>query len=112
MIDRFFRYPSPPGGEIFMRLGPIDGILGPAVGVEAARERGQIPLLAGRWDTRTKVQATYQDDMNLIHGGNAARILRLDVPYTRLFKPPSERVGRRGSDRDGHRHPTHAERPA
>ena len=57
MIDRFFRYPSPPPGEIFMLLGPIDGMLGPAVGVEAARERGQIPLLAGLWDTRTKVEA-------------------------------------------------------
>jgi len=57
MIDRFFRYPSPPAGEIFMLLGPIDGMLGPAVGVEAARERGQVPLLAGLWDTRTKVQA-------------------------------------------------------
>jgi len=32
-------------------------MLGPAVGVEAARERGQVPLLAGLWDTRTKVQA-------------------------------------------------------
>ena len=40
-----------------MLLGPIDGMLGPAVGVEAARERGQVPLLAGLWDTRTKVQA-------------------------------------------------------
>ncbi len=57
MIDRFYRHPAPPAGEIFMLLGPIDGLLGPAVGVEAARERGQIPLLAGLWDTRTKVQA-------------------------------------------------------
>jgi hypothetical protein len=36
-----------------------------------------------------------QDDMNLILGGNAARVLHLDVPHTRLFKPPSEQVGRR-----------------
>ncbi|HEY1521342.1 MAG TPA: hypothetical protein VGF91_33275 [Solirubrobacteraceae bacterium] len=57
MIDRFYRHPAPPPGEIFMLLGPIDGLLGPAVGVEAARQRGQIPLLAGLWDTRTKVQA-------------------------------------------------------
>ncbi len=57
MIDRFYRHPAPPAGEIFMLLGPIDGLLGPAVGVEAARERGQIPLLAGLWDTRIKVEA-------------------------------------------------------
>ena len=35
-----------------------------------------------------------QDDMNLILGGNAARIFGLDVPHTRLFKPPSDQVGR------------------
>lgn len=57
MIDRFHRHPPPPPGEIFMLLGPIDGLLGPAVGVEAARERGAIPVLAGLWDTHTKVQA-------------------------------------------------------
>lgn len=57
MIDRFYRYPAPPPGEMFMLLGPIDGLLGPAVGVEAMRERGAIPILAGVWDTRTKVQA-------------------------------------------------------
>jgi phenylacetate-CoA ligase len=49
--------PTPPPGEIFMLLGPIDGLLGPSVGVEAARQRGAIPVLAGMWDTRTKVQA-------------------------------------------------------
>jgi phenylacetate-coenzyme A ligase PaaK-like adenylate-forming protein len=57
MIDRFYRHPGPPPGEMFMLLGPIDGLLGPAVGVEAMRERGAIPVLAGMWDTRTKVQA-------------------------------------------------------
>ena len=50
-----------------------------------------------------------QDDTNLILGGNAARIFHLDVPYTRLFKPPSERVGRRHSGSDGHPHPAHAD---
>lgn len=57
MIDRFYRAPPPPAGEIFMLLGPIDGMLGPAVAVESVRERGVIPVLAGLWDTRTKVQA-------------------------------------------------------
>jgi hypothetical protein len=36
-----------------------------------------------------------QDDLNLILGGNAARIFDLDVPHTRMFKPPSDQVGRR-----------------
>jgi phenylacetate-CoA ligase len=56
MLDRFKRMPPPPPGEIFMLLGPVDGLLGPAVGVEAWRMRGSIPVLAGLWDTRTKVR--------------------------------------------------------
>ena len=35
-----------------------------------------------------------QDDLNLVVGGNAARVFGLDVPHTRLFKPPSDKVGR------------------
>jgi phenylacetate-CoA ligase len=57
MIALLHRNPAPPPGEIFMLLGPIDGLLGPSVGVEAARLRGSIPVLAGMWDTRTKVRA-------------------------------------------------------
>jgi phenylacetate-CoA ligase len=57
MIALLHRGPAPPASEIFMLLGPIDGLLGPSVGVEAARRRGSIPVLAGMWDTRTKVQA-------------------------------------------------------
>jgi phenylacetate-CoA ligase len=57
MLGLLHRNPAPPPGEIFMLLGPIDGLLGPTVGVEAARTRGSIPVLAGMWDTRTKVQA-------------------------------------------------------
>jgi len=40
-----------------MQLGPIDGMLGPSVGSEASRRQGAILLLAGLWDTRTKVRA-------------------------------------------------------
>jgi phenylacetate-CoA ligase len=57
MLERFERHPPPPPGEIFMLLGPTDGLFGPTVGVEAARRRGSIPVLAGMWDTRTKVRA-------------------------------------------------------
>ena len=56
MLDRFKRMPPPPPGEIFMLLGPVDGLLGPTVGVEAWRMRGSVPVLAGLWDTRTKVR--------------------------------------------------------
>jgi phenylacetate-CoA ligase len=76
MIDRFYRNPAPPQGEIFMLLGPIDGVLGATVGVEAARERGQIPVLAGMWDTRTKVEAIAELRPGVIAGA-ASYILHL-----------------------------------
>jgi phenylacetate-CoA ligase len=68
MIDRFYRNPPPPAGEMFMLLGPIDGVLGATVGVEAARERGQIPVLAGMWDTRTKIEAIVELRPGVIAG--------------------------------------------
>jgi phenylacetate-CoA ligase len=49
MVGMLHRGPAPPPGEIFMLLGPVDGLLGPTVGVEAARARGSIPVLAGMW---------------------------------------------------------------
>ena len=56
MLGRFRRMPQPPPGEVFMLLGPVDGLLGPTVGIEAWRMLGSIPVLAGLWDTRTKVR--------------------------------------------------------
>jgi phenylacetate-CoA ligase len=56
MLDRFKRHPGPEPGDIYMLLGPVDGMLGPSIGVEANRRMGAIPVLAGIWDTRTKVR--------------------------------------------------------
>jgi phenylacetate-CoA ligase len=56
MMDRFRRHPGPEPGDVYMLLGPIDGLLGPSVAVEANRLMGAIPVLAGLWDTRTKVR--------------------------------------------------------
>jgi phenylacetate-CoA ligase len=68
MLGLLRRTPAPPPGEIFMLLGPVDGLLGPTVGVEAARARGSIPVLAGMWDTRTKVQAIAELRPGIIAG--------------------------------------------
>ena len=56
MLDRFKRHPGPEPGDIYMLLGPVDALLGPSVGVEANRRGGGVPVLAGLWDTRTKVR--------------------------------------------------------
>jgi phenylacetate-CoA ligase len=76
MLDRFKRQPAPPPGQIFMLLGPIDGMLGPTVGVENARRRGSIPVLAGLWDTRTKVRAI-QELRPAVIAGAASYIVHL-----------------------------------
>ena len=40
------------------------------------------------------IQVFSRERPALTLGGNAARIFKLDVPHTRLFKPPSDQVGR------------------
>jgi len=57
MLGRFRRHPFAEPGDIAMMLGPIDGLVGPSVAVEAWRRAGAIPVLAGLWDTRTKARA-------------------------------------------------------
>ena len=56
MLERFERHPGPEPGDIYMLLGPVDGLLGPTIAVEAFRRMGAVPVLAGLWDTRTKVR--------------------------------------------------------
>ncbi len=86
MIDRFYRAPAPPPGEMFMLLGPVDGVLGATVGVEAARERGSIPILAGLWDTRTKVEAIAELRPGVIAGADdqeVRNVISVDVAEDR-----------------------------
>jgi phenylacetate-CoA ligase len=52
----FQRAPQPEPGERSMTLAPIDGLAGPTGSVEAFRRAGGVPILAGTWDTRTKVR--------------------------------------------------------
>ena len=87
MLGLLHRNPAPPPGEIFMLLGPIDGLLGPTVGVEAARTRGSIPVLAGMWDTRTKVQAIAEMRPGVIAGA-ASYIVHLSEVQARVVPRP------------------------
>lgn len=48
--------------------------------------RHQVDMWGWSLKQLLKVQCT-QDDLNLILGGNAARIYKLEVPHTRLFRP-------------------------
>jgi phenylacetate-CoA ligase len=52
----FKRGGRPEPGELVMTLAPIDGLAGPTASVEALRRAGGVPILAGTWDTRTKVR--------------------------------------------------------
>ena len=73
-----------------MLLGPADGLLGPLVGVEAARQRGSIPVLAGMWDTRTKVQAIAELRPGIIAGA-ASHIVHLSEAAAEMGIDLSER---------------------
>jgi phenylacetate-CoA ligase len=55
VLDRFQRSsPAEPGDRI-MILGPTDGLLGPTAGAEGLARRGAMVILAGRYDTRGKI---------------------------------------------------------
>ncbi len=57
VLGRFARRPIVEPGDRLLVLGASDGLMGPTATVEAARACGALPILAGLWDTKTKVRA-------------------------------------------------------
>ena len=56
VLDRFQRRPHVGPGDISISLAPIDGLMGPTAGVEHTARAGAMAVLAGMYDTRTKVR--------------------------------------------------------
>ncbi len=56
VLDRFQRNPHVGPGDISITLGPIDGLMGPTAGAEHTSRAGAMAVLAGMYDTRTKVR--------------------------------------------------------
>ncbi len=55
-LDKFARNPPCGPGDIAVVLGPIDGLMGPTVSAESMARCGAMVVLAGLYDSKTKVQ--------------------------------------------------------
>jgi phenylacetate-CoA ligase len=56
-IERFLRQPTQlRPGDVVVILGPVDGLMGPTAGMEAAMAQGALVVCAGLYDSRTKLQ--------------------------------------------------------
>ena len=54
-VGRLARGRGDSRGKLSMSLGPIDGLTGPTMAVEATIRTGGVPVLAGLWNTEAKV---------------------------------------------------------
>lgn len=81
VLDRFARKPLAARGERVMVLGPVDGLLGPTASVEAARRAGALPILAGLWDSRTKVRMIAELRPTVVSGAASYLLHLSDVAH-------------------------------
>jgi ABC-type Fe3+/spermidine/putrescine transport system ATPase subunit/phenylacetate-coenzyme A ligase PaaK-like adenylate-forming protein len=76
VLDRFERRARVEPGDVSVVLGPIDGLLGPMAGAEAAARAGALVVLAGLADSRGKV-ALVRDLRPTTVTGSASYLLHL-----------------------------------
>jgi phenylacetate-CoA ligase len=56
VLDRLQRNSPAAAGDVAVMLGPIDGLLGPTASAESAARAGALVVLAGLYDSRSKVR--------------------------------------------------------
>lgn len=56
VLDRLQRNPPAGPGDIVVTLGPVDGLMGPTASAESSARLGALVVLAGLYDSRTKVR--------------------------------------------------------
>lgn len=79
VLDRMQRN-SPLGpGDVSMILGPIDGLLGPTASAESAARAGALVVLAGLYDSKTKVRLIEQLRPAVVSGAASYLLHLVDV---------------------------------
>jgi phenylacetate-CoA ligase len=87
ILERLQRNPRVSRGDVVFVLGPIDGLMGPMAGAESAARAGALVVLAGLYDTRTKVRLIQQlrpqvvtgTATYLLHVGAVAREMGIEL---------------------------------
>ncbi len=88
VLDRFRRNPTVAPGDVAMVLGPVDGLMGPMGAAESLAAMGALVVLAGLYDTRTKLRligelrpaAVSGTASYLLHMAEVARETGVDLP--------------------------------
>ena len=79
VLDRMQRN-SPVGpGDVSMMLGPVDGLLGPTAAAESAARAGALVVLAGLYDSKTKVRLIEQLRPAVVSGAASYLLHLVDV---------------------------------
>jgi phenylacetate-CoA ligase len=81
VLDRLQRNSPLHAGDVAVMLGPIDGLLGPTASVESAARAGALVVLAGLYDSRTKVRLLEQVRPAVVSGAASYLLHLVDVAH-------------------------------
>jgi phenylacetate-CoA ligase len=76
VLDRLQRNSPAAAGDVAVMLGPIDGLLGPMASAESAARAGVLVVLAGLYDSKTKVRLLSELRPSVVSGA-ASYLLHL-----------------------------------
>ncbi len=79
VLDRMERNSPLRPGDVLMILGPIDGLLGPTASAESAARAGALVVLAGLYDSKTKVRLIEQLRPAVVTGAASYLLHLVDV---------------------------------
>jgi phenylacetate-CoA ligase len=79
VLDRMQRNSPVARGDVSMILGPIDGLLGPTASAESAARVGALVVLAGLYDSKTKVRLIEQLRPAVVSGAASYLLHLVDV---------------------------------
>ena len=79
VLDRFQRNPSVGPGDVVVTLGPIDGLMGPTASAESAARAGAMMVLAGLYDSATKVRLIAELRPTAVAGAASYLLHLIDV---------------------------------
>jgi phenylacetate-CoA ligase len=88
VLDRFRRNPTVTPGDVVIVLGPVDGLMGPMGSAESLAAMGAMVVLAGLYDTKTKIRLIEElrpalvsgTASYLFHVAETAREMHVNLP--------------------------------
>jgi phenylacetate-CoA ligase len=79
VLDRLQRSPAAVAGDVFVTLGPVDGLMGPTASAESAARAGALVVHAGLYDSKTKVRLLERLKPAVVSGSASYLLHLVDV---------------------------------